>query len=483
MNCFIWRQSITFILIILCMAAARLSYADLTVISTVPAPGETGVVAPVDSPIKPTGGFIKIRITFNMDIDSASVNNSTIELSDGTGRKVEGKISHDANTLVFLPNTILDNGGDYTVVIARGVKSLTGDALTDDYTFTFRTKGLEEYYVYDKTIPLEVEASVTERFGYNEYQLTYTSVNKEKVPALFLVPKTGIPPYPCLIYMHGHGGSKDDMKQLATFAVALGYAAFAIDAQYHGERQQPEKDIFAANAIESRNSIVQTIIDCMRGVDYLETRSDIIDMKQIGFLGTSMGAIFGSVFVAMDARIKGAILIVGGGPLTLIFEKTTLEPVRGFQPTLTIPYTEVQKILDPIDPTNFIGKIAPRPILMQNALLDDIVPPQAGELMFQAANMPKEIDWYDDDHLLSNNRFRMMVRIIDWMETRLFIPENPWDVNGDQQVDISDLLFVGKRIGAKGEFPKEANPDVNRDGVVDISDLVIVGIHFGETYN
>ena len=103
--------------------------------------------------------------------------------------------------------------------------------------------------------------------------------------------------------------------------------------------------------------------------------------------------------------------------------------------------------------------------------------------MFQAANMPKEIDWYDDDHLLSNNRLRMMVRIIDWLETRLFIPENPWDVNGDQQVDISDLLFVGKRLGAKGEFSKKANPDVNRDGVVDISDLVLVGIHFGETYN
>ncbi len=56
----------------------------------------------------------------------------------------------------------------------------------------------------------------------------------------------------------------------------------------------------------------------------------------------------------------------------------------------------------------------------------------------------------------------------------------PWDVNGDGQVNINDLLLVGKDLGKTIEEPISPNPDVNGDGTVDISDLVLVGKHFGE---
>ena len=61
------------------------------------------------------------------------------------------------------------------------------------------------------------------------------------------------------------------------------------------------------------------------------------------------------------------------------------------------------------------------------------------------------------------------------------IHENPWDVNEDGQVDISDLVLVGRHFGEVIEEPIWPNPDVNRDGVVDVSDLVLVGRHFGES--
>jgi len=53
----------------------------------------------------------------------------------------------------------------------------------------------------------------------------------------------------------------------------------------------------------------------------------------------------------------------------------------------------------------------------------------------------------------------------------------PWDVNGDNEVNISDLVLVGRHFG---EITSEG--DVNGDGQVDISDLVLVGSHFGESY-
>ena len=56
----------------------------------------------------------------------------------------------------------------------------------------------------------------------------------------------------------------------------------------------------------------------------------------------------------------------------------------------------------------------------------------------------------------------------------------PWDVNQDGAVDISDLIIIGNHFGEEIKDSPTPNPDVNRDGTVDISDLVIVGIHFGE---
>jgi len=54
----------------------------------------------------------------------------------------------------------------------------------------------------------------------------------------------------------------------------------------------------------------------------------------------------------------------------------------------------------------------------------------------------------------------------------------PWDVNGDEQVDIQDLMLVSEQFG-------KTNPeigDVDGSGTVDISDLALVGVHLGESY-
>ncbi|MBC8231547.1 hypothetical protein H8E77_18515 [bacterium] len=61
---------------------------------------------------------------------------------------------------------------------------------------------------------------------------------------------------------------------------------------------------------------------------------------------------------------------------------------------------------------------------------------------------------------------------------RLAISLPPWDVNGDEQVDIQDLMLVSEQFG-------KTNPeigDVDGSGTVDISDLALVGVHLGEVY-
>jgi hypothetical protein len=52
------------------------------------------------------------------------------------------------------------------------------------------------------------------------------------------------------------------------------------------------------------------------------------------------------------------------------------------------------------------------------------------------------------------------------------------DINGDEAVDILDLVLVAQRFGESGPFPG-VNPDVTGDGVVNILDLVTVASNFG----
>ena len=54
----------------------------------------------------------------------------------------------------------------------------------------------------------------------------------------------------------------------------------------------------------------------------------------------------------------------------------------------------------------------------------------------------------------------------------------PWDVNGDGEVDIFDLVIVGRHFGESP--PEDSRADVNDDGIVNIFDMVLVELHFIE---
>lgn len=59
---------------------------------------------------------------------------------------------------------------------------------------------------------------------------------------------------------------------------------------------------------------------------------------------------------------------------------------------------------------------------------------------------------------------------------------HPGDVNGDEIVDIFDLVLVANAYGSsKGDPSYIPNADINDDGTIDIFDLVLVSSHYGET--
>jgi hypothetical protein len=100
-----------------------------TVISTVPAPGATGV--PVNQ---------ILTATFSEAMTASTINSTTFTLA-GPGGAVTGAVTYNATTFVatFTPSTTLANGTLYTATIGTGAQDLAGTGLATSHAWSFTT--------------------------------------------------------------------------------------------------------------------------------------------------------------------------------------------------------------------------------------------------------------------------------------------------------------------------------------------------------
>jgi len=245
------------------------------------------------------------------------------------------------------------------------------------------------YYEYDQVIPLK--DSVTVAVDSSNFQLlsvTFTSVNNRRVNGLLSLPKNTAGPFPIIILLHGLGDHK--MVDYVEFGTDVflknGYAVMRIDICDHGERKGDfyDFDLTGPYKYWSRNIIHQTVFDLRRTIDFLESRQEI-DATRIGYYGISLGGIIGSIFCGVDNRVKVPIIALAGGQLNLLYERDAFS-------------IDSKNFVSTIEPINFISHISPRPLLMLNAENDEIVPPLMSKLLFNKAEEPKEIIWYNAKH-------------------------------------------------------------------------------------
>ena len=98
-----------------------------TVISTDPANGATGVV--LDK---------KITATFSEAMDPLTINTLTFTLKQGT-TSVSGTVNYSGTTATFSPTSNLTGNTTYTATITTGAKDLAGNALVNNYVWSFTT--------------------------------------------------------------------------------------------------------------------------------------------------------------------------------------------------------------------------------------------------------------------------------------------------------------------------------------------------------
>lgn len=251
---------------------------------------------------------------------------------------------------------------------------------------------------YDPTAPLNIQISEEqEEPSFRWIKFYYAGFRGERVPAVMSVPRAKPGPFPCVIFLHGIGDNKNFMakNKLDELFIQSGFAFACFDQLMRGERKHKYENK-AAEAAAFRVRAAHTVNDTRRLIDYLMTRSDIAT-NRIYLVGGSYGAITGTTAAAFDERIRAVALIYGGGNLRKLL---SAEMIRNELGNWTLPANAIAWYFGSVfDPVNYIGRISPRPVLLQNGKADTLVSPAAAKALQDAAKEPKTILWYEGDHL------------------------------------------------------------------------------------
>ena len=271
------------------------------------------------------------------------------------------------------------------------------------------------YDDYVSNAPLNVVVREEEnRNGYRRVEFTFDGVPGNPVPAVLALPKKEPGPFPGLVFLHGIGQKKEFLDEIAKYFVDAGYAIATFDQYMQGERKLKDANP-VERALAFRRRAALTTIEARRMVDYLETRPDIAK-DQIFLLGASYGAITGTAAAAFDNRIRGVVLCYGGGNIRKLIDSEAAREAAG--PAIGAVKWFLAWLLAPADPVRHVAAISPRPILIQGGRRDRIVPPAAVQALIDAAKEPKDVIWYDSDHvgLDEEHTVKVLKDSIAWLD-------------------------------------------------------------------
>jgi dienelactone hydrolase len=260
------------------------------------------------------------------------------------------------------------------------------------------------HYRYDKT-PLAAEVvEVQETDAWRREKITYAGASDERAIAYLYLPKNYQAPFQVIqfvpagdVYGRYHTLS-ESVEMILPPLIKSGRAVFAVVFKGFKERERPPDYKEASNAsVRWRDVMVARLVDLARGLDYLETRSDI-DASRVAYYGYSAGAEDGLIFTAVETRFRAVVLVACGLP------------------------KECKQWIAEANPANFASHIL-APKLVMNGRYDEAYPFKTEiEPLYRLLGEPKRSIIYDAGH---TPPIEVAVPVVnDWLNER-FGPAMP----------------------------------------------------------
>lgn len=254
-------------------------------------------------------------------------------------------------------------------------------------------------YSYDKTElnPVIESTDETSKYWIKEKITFNAAYGNERMFVYLFLPKNSTPPYQTVIYLPGGGAiniRSSEKLQISgvDFIIKNGRALLYPIYKSTYERGDGFSSA-SATPNSTRDHIIIWFKDLSRSIDYLESRRDI-DIDKLAYSGFSWGSWMGSIFLALEERIKVSIFYVGG-----------------FYPIEVPPEA---------DQINFVSRVT-IPTLMLNGRYDYLVPLEELQIpMFRLLGTPeghKRHKIYDTDHFIPKNE--RIKETLNWLDRYL----------------------------------------------------------------
>lgn len=244
------------------------------------------------------------------------------------------------------------------------------------------------------------------------HQLTYAQLDGSRNAATLVEPGGGqnAALRPAILFLHWYGppDPSSNRTQFLPDAVELagdGVVSLLIDTPWTRERWFGQRD-----SAKDYEFTVQMAKDVRRALDVLLAQPRI-DPARVAVVGHDFGAMWGALAAADDPRVTHFVYTAGTSSFTdwyLYTPKRDGADKEGFVAKLA-----------PLDPINFLPKIAPRPILLQFGTKDPHVKNEAAKAQADAAKDPKTVKIYDNaEHELT---FQARLDRIAWIKEQFKI--------------------------------------------------------------
>ncbi|MDX1673488.1 MAG: alpha/beta fold hydrolase [Longimicrobiales bacterium] len=245
-----------------------------------------------------------------------------------------------------------------------------------------------QFFRYDAELPLDVESRGTGREqGLTWETVAFRSTAGQRVVADLYRAGGEWRDRPSLILLHGGSGAgraAPTTRYMAGLFSRAGFNVLAIDMLHFGDRDTGLLETYSEGEKHERlynrhatylEWVTQTVKDVRRSVDLLVQQFGV-EPGRVGLAGFSRGAVVATIVAAADTRLAATVMVNGGH-----FDRRE----TGHSAAAC--------------PANYIGRIAPRPLLMVNGRHDgDMLLETSVAPLFALAGEPKRMILMDTGH-------------------------------------------------------------------------------------
>jgi dienelactone hydrolase len=261
-----------------------------------------------------------------------------------------------------------------------------------------------DLFAYDHSSPLAVqETGVEQRGAAAVHDITFVGV-KDPIKA-YLVTPASPGPHAAILYVHWLGEpestNRTEFLDEAVMLANRGVVSLLVDTmwakpKWYGQRV-PEEDYAHS---------VNQVIELRRAMDLLLAQPGV-DPQRVAYVGHDFGAMYGMLAGGMDRRAK-TYVFMAGVPHFIDWALFARKPKD----------LEAYKAqIAPLDPVNFVPRLAPASVFFQFANKDEYVNAAQATEAYAAASVRKQMTTYAAGHDLHTQE--VAADRVAWLEREL----------------------------------------------------------------